>query len=327
MSELCIGIDLGGTFIKLAVVQCRDSGWQVLAQTQVPTPTDSADALAGAMIEGANLLMAGLNADLANVVGVGIGAPGPLDRAKGCIVNAPNLPHLAGFLLRDRLADALGIPAALENDANAAALGEYLAGAGREHNSLIMLTLGTGVGGGIVLDGQIWHGSHDFAGEVGHMIVQPDGLPCNCGQRGCLEQYASATFLAKRATEAIEARPSGANGPLSAILAEEGQIDAADVNAARKAGDPIAAAIWDDAARHLAIVCVSLARLFDGDLIVLAGGLSKAGDDLLTPLRAHYADHNWTLTPPMTPIAIAALGSDAGVIGAAGVAWQSFSEA
>jgi len=294
MSKLCIGIDLGGTFIKLAAVAPDADGWDVRAQSQVPTPDTTADDVVAAMADGARALMAEAGFVAGDVLGVGIGAPGPLDRDEGIIVNAPNLPGMTDFPMRDRVANALGLPAALENDANAAALGEFLLGAGREVESLVMITLGTGVGGGIILDGHIWHGSRDFAGEVGHMIVQPDGLPCNCGQRGCLEQYASATFLAKRATDAlhnagtpharhdagtphaaeagppaeivrgkgqIDAARKAEAGPLAEILREKGQIDAADVNAARKAGDALAARIWDDAVRYLAIAAVNLQRL------------------------------------------------------------------
>lgn len=317
-SKVCIGIDLGGTFIKLAAM---DADMKMFGAIQVPTPSGSADTVIDAMVAGARHVISANNIDRSDVLGVGIGSPGPLNRARGVVVASPNIPSFRDIPLRDRIANALGLPADLENDANAAALGEYLCGAGKGVDTMVMLTLGTGVGGGIVEKGQVWHGSHDFAAEIGHMIVQPGGLPCNCGTRGCLEQYASATFLAKRAADAIR---GGRASSLSKLLAQKGEIDAADVNTARKAGDDLAAEVWDSAVYHLALACVSLERLLDTDLIVLAGGMTKAGDDLMLPLQKYYCDLEWKITPQMSKIVIATLGSDAGVIGAAGVAWQAF---
>lgn len=321
MGKVCIGIDLGGTFIKLAAM---DAEKRVFGVMQVPTPRTGGEDAARAMADGARQLMSEQAIDPKSVVGVGIGSPGPLNRAAGVVVASPNIKGFTNFPLRDRIQALLGIPTTLENDANAAAFGEYLCGAGMGAQSLVMLTLGTGVGGGIVLDGKVWHGQNDFAGECGHMIVQPGGLECGCGQRGCLEQYASATFLAERAAKEVRAgRPS----QLAAVLAQKGSLDAADVNAARKAGDALAAEVWDSAVYHLAIACVTLERLFDCDRIVLAGGLTKAGADLMDPLQAYYRELDWKLTPQMTRLAVASLGNDAGVTGAAGVAWEAFGAA
>ena len=222
MGKVCIGIDLGGTFIKLAAM---DEDQKTFGFEQVPTPPAGGLAVAEAMVQGAQAVLRNAGIRPEDVAGVGIGSPGPLHRDKGVIVASPNIKGFENFPLRDMVAGGLNLPTVLENDANAAAYGEFLCGAGREVNSLVLLTLGTGVGGGIVINGKVWHGEHDFAAEIGHMIVRPDGLPCGCGQHGCLEQYASAAFLARRAVQAIHAgRPSA----LADTLESKGSLDAAE---------------------------------------------------------------------------------------------------
>ncbi len=321
MSEYYIGVDLGGTYTKTGILRVQDGSTEVYGFTEAPTPTDSRDALIDSIVEAVRRMLKDHDLPTSACSGLGIGAPGPLNRARGVILHLPNIPGMSNLPLRDRIGDALGIPAVLENDANAAAMGEYLFGAGRDVQSMIMLTLGTGVGGGIIVDGQILHGAHDIAGEVGHIIVQPGGRLCNCGQHGCLEQYASATFLAKHAEDEVKA---GRKSLLAKTLAKKGSIDAADVNEARKGGDALATEAWDTAVYHLAIGCVTLERMLDCELIVLAGGLVNAGADLLGPLQAYYRELDWKLSDQMSPLAIATLGSRAGVHGAAGVAWQTF---
>ena len=184
------------------------------------------------------------------------------------------------------------------------------------------MTLGTGVGSGIVIDGRIMHGAHGIAPEIGHMIMVPDGRLCGCGQRGCLERYCSAKYIAGIAEKEI--RENGRTSSLAAVLESKGEIDAKDINNARKAGDALAAEVWDRGAYYLALACVNICRLFDPEEIVFAGGMIKAGDDLMVPIREHYARLRWDLTVPQTKLVVAKLGSDAGVIGAAGVARAAF---
>ena len=323
MNRYCMGIDLGGTSIKLALIDAAADPPRFGEVLRVTTPAGDPEGIVAAMVSGARHLLARDGVAAADVAGIGVGAPGPMRRDAGVIVNAPNLPELSGLPLRDRLTGALALPAVLENDANAAAWGEFRFGAGRaaDVHSMVLMTLGTGVGGGIVADGQLVHGAHDFAGEVGHMIIHPGGLPCSCGQRGCLEQYASAVNIARRAAEAVQAgRPSA----LADVLARDGALAADDVNAARARGDRLAAEIWDQATHSLAVACINLQRLLDCQMIVLAGGLTRAGDDLLTPVRRHYAALNWRMTDTLVDIVLACLGDDAGVFGAAGIAWQTF---
>ena len=322
MAKYCIGIDLGGTYTKFALL---DRASVIVGENQVPTPAEKgADAVVEAMAAGAEQLLAKSGVGKDDIVGVGIGSPGPLDLANGVVLAMPNIPGFKNFPLRDRLAERLGLRAVLENDANAAALGEFLCGSGRGCRDMVLLTLGTGVGGGIVIDGRLLHGAHGIGGELGHMIVVPEGEPCGCGQRGCLERYASATFLAQLARRAIE--NAGRQSLLADALARKGDIDAADVNAARHAGDALAGEIWDQATYYLAIACVGLCRLLDPDLIVFGGGMANAGKDLLEPLQRHFAAQHWTITPPKTRLALAKLGNKAGVIGAAATAWEAFGE-
>jgi len=318
MGKCCLGIDLGGTFIKFG---CVDADMRAGETFQLPTPSGAENVIAQ-MVAGARRLMDERGLGRRDVLGVGIGSPGPIRISEGIVVALPNIPGMNDVPLRDRVSEGLGIPAVLENDANAAAFGEFIAGAGKGTREMVMLTLGTGVGSGIVVDGKVLHGAHELGGELGHMLVAPGGELCGCGQRGCLERYASATYVAGIARRMIEqeGRPSA----LKKVLDETGSIDAKAINEARRAGDAVAAEVWDKAAFYLAVACVNICRIFDPEVIVLGGGMTKAGEDLMGPLNDHFARLHWTLIEPKTRIVRALLGNDAGAVGAAGVAWQAF---
>ncbi len=318
MAKYCIGIDLGGTFIKFGLLSDKREASEMF---QLPTPGE-AQAVVATMVAGVKEVMARDHVARSDIVGLGIGAPGPADLANGIIIDSPNIPSLRGFPLRDRVSAGLwGLPSVLENDANAAAYGEFLCGAAKGTRNMVLLTLGTGIGGGIVVDGRVLHGSHGIGAELGHVIVQPDGEMCNCGQRGCLEQYSSAHFLARYATRLVK---SGRPSSLAAMLSRSEIITARDINDARKAGDKLAAEVWDRAAYYLAIACVDICRIFDPEIVVFGGGMAAAGEDLLGPVRAHFDALDWKLTANRTQIGIATLENEAGVIGAAGVAWDMF---
>ncbi|MBN2447751.1 MAG: ROK family protein, partial [Phycisphaerae bacterium] len=250
----------------------------------------------------------------ASVAGVGVGAPGPMSHSAGIIIGAPNLPGWKNVPLRDRLRDATGLPTTLENDANAAAFGEFSAGAGKDVRSLVMLTLGTGVGGGVVMDGQLWRGHFDNAGEIGHTIIVPRGRPCPCGQSGCLERYASANAVGERLVEAVK---SGEPSSLKPRIAAGESITSRDVLEAMNAGDALALQTWDEACFYLALACVNVQHCFNPELIVLAGGLINAGDKLLDPVRQHFESLHWHVADDAPEIVFATLGTDAGTIGAA----------
>ena len=318
--KYCIGIDLGGTFIKVGLL---DANRRLVGTLQLPTPSAGGGrAVVDQIVTGARQIMDSENISPDSVSGVGIGAPGPLDHTGGIVIAMPNVPGMDGLRLRDLVSQGLSLPAVLENDANAAAFGEYICGAGSGAGDMVLLTLGTGVGSGIILDGKVLHGSHGIGGEIGHMIIEPGGEQCGCGQHGCLERYCSATYIARLARRLIE--QEGRESSLRPLLERKGVIDAKDIQEACKSGDELAEYVWDNCAYYLSLGCVNICRVLDPDEIVLGGGMAKAGEDLMKPLMKHFRRLHWSLTEPKTKIVFATLGNDAGVIGAAGVAWQAF---
>lgn len=312
-----IGIDLGGTNIKGGIC---DRGGRLTHKDALRTEADRGfEHVLGRMGELVDRLLRQSGKSREEIAGVGVGAPGPMSHSKGLIYGAPNLPGFVNQPLRDLLAERIAMRVVLENDANAAAFGEYAAGAGRDVRNMVMLTLGTGVGGGVVLDGHVWRGSFDNAGEVGHMIIVPDGRPCPCGQRGCLERYASANAVAERLREAVE---TGADSKLKPLVTAGEEFDARDVEVAMGAGDALARRIWEETCYYLALCAVNLRHLLNPEMIVLAGGLIRAGRLLLDPVREKFANLSWHIAPDAPTIALATLGTDAGTIGAAALVWE-----
>jgi glucokinase len=236
------------------------------------------------------------------------------------VINPGNLPCLKNTPMRDLVSGKTGIRTTLENDANAAAWGEFWAGAGRGVTDLVMFTLGTGVGGGVISDGKLLRGHFENGGELGHMLVRPGGRRCSCGQPGCLEAYSSAYFLARRAEEFIaEGRPSS----LKSYVDRGELLMAEHVVAASKAGDALAQQVWDEACYYLAVACVTMQHVTNPQRVVMAGGLIAAGDYLLNPIRKHFEELSWKLLDDAPDIRFATLGNDAGFIGAAGCAWEA----
>lgn len=311
-----LGLDLGGTNVKAGVVS---DDARVRSRVSVPTEADGGpDRVIVVMIDAARRAASEAGLPLESIAGIGIGAPGPLDFDAGVIKAAPNLPGFRDVPLRDRIASGTGVRTVLENDANAAAFGEYWAGAGRDASirNLVMLTLGTGIGSGLVVDGRLVHGGFGLGGEGGHIIVQPDGRRCGCGQRGCLEAYASASSTARRAAEALA---EGAASRLRSMIADGGEPTARQVFEAAAAGDGLAERLVDDTARYLGLAAVTLCRLLDPQMIVFAGGMALAGDQLFGRVRAAFLAESWELTVQQVRIVPAELGNDAGFIGAAAV--------
>lgn len=314
-SPYYLGIDLGGTYIKSGVV---DDDGRPFSSVSVPTNADrgpvaglEAIALAGRRaVEASGLTWEEIRA-------VGLGSPGTMDIAGGMLLDPPNLPGWVNWPIRDRLAKSLGRPTVLQNDANAAAYGEFWAGAGRGARSMVMFTLGTGIGCGIVVEGRLIEGRHSHGAECGHIIIQMDNArQCSCGQYGHLEGYASATALVKRAAEALE------NGEESILRhnLEDGTLTARSISEADDAGDILARRLMRETARYLAVGAVSLMHTIDPDIVLFGGGMIASGPKLLEEIREFVGQMAFPTPATHTRVEYAALGGDAGFIGAAGCA-------
>jgi len=320
LSNRYIGLDLGGTNIAAAVV---DAAGGVQHRHTRPTEADlGPDRVIDNLVKVSRELLdqAGLDADA--IAGVGIGAPGLIDFHAGVIKDATNLPGFQGVPICDRLSEQLNLPVHLDNDANAAALGEFWAGAAKSPDirNMVMVTLGTGVGGGAVVEGQVVRGSFGMGMEVGHMIVYPNGERFERNSPGALETYASANAVARRATEAVR---RGEVSRLGDTLKQRGRLTSLDVYTAATAGDELAARVTAEAAEALGIACVTLARVFDPQRIVFAGGMVRAGETLFAGIRDAFDRHDWGLLKGGAQIVPAQLIDDAGVVGAAALAWQA----
>jgi glucokinase len=300
-----IGLDVGGTKIIAAVV----SGGRILSRRVIETPAEGARRTA-AMVELVRELCA--EHDLARTT-VGVGAAGLVD-LDGAMRFAPNLDW-RDYPLQSVLADELGFPVRVENDANAAAWAEYVVGAGREARvGAVMVTLGTGVGGGLVMDGRLMRGAHGVAAEFGHIIVAEGGAPCPCGNRGCLEAYASGSAIGRAARDAVAAGALPDGSPLYAVE----RITGADVSAAADGGDAGALGILAEAGRWLGAGIASLVNSLDPEVVIIGGGVSEAGAPLLEPAVVAYHDRIIAREHrDIPPVVRAHLGDDAGVIGAA----------
>ncbi len=251
-----------------------------------------------------------------SVAGVGIGSPGPLDRETGVVLETPNLGW-TNLPLRDLVARAVELPATLDNDANCAAYGEWWMGAGRGAHTLVGVTIGTGIGGGLVVDGEIFHGSSDSAGEIGHMTIDFTGRRCACGNYGCMEAYASGPNIAARAIEGIEAGvesqlPELVDGELSRITAET-------VYDAVVAGDPFATEVLRETAQILGAGIANIINMINPDAVVITGGVTRAGPHLMEPLRATVRRRAFKSAADACRILPAELPDTAGLVGAAGV--------
>ncbi len=303
-----VGIDLGGTNIKAGTV---DRELNITTQLTRPTlAKEGPDAVIDRIVTIINELRS--NDEPA---AVGIGSPGPLSPSRGIVYRSANLPGWENVTLRDTIARRTDLPVVIDNDANIAAYGQYRADPSA--NNIVLFTLGTGVGAGTVIDGAIFHGHHENASELGHLIVRPGGIPCNCGQRGCLEMYASASNLARRANDEINA---GAESSLSTRTDLKNPITAPDVIAAVHDGDALARRLWDDACGALAVACVNVQHTLNPERILFGGGMSAAGDFLLDAIRRRYSATHWHLCDDAPELLLAPLTNTAGIIGAAALA-------
>ena len=312
-------IDLGGTKIYAAVLTPEG---EIRGEARLPTaPRRPPEAIADSLVQAIEQAATAANTRPSALPAVGLSAPGPVDTAAGVIVEAPNLPTLNGFPLVRRLSDRLGASVLIENDANCAAYAEYRVGAGGGGRGLVYITISTGIGGGIVLDGRLYRGVNGVAGEVGHIPLQPRGGPrCGCGSRGCLEALASGTAIARRARAAL-AR-GGAPG-LRALRPPGQPVDAEMVARAARAGDPDCRRIYRGAGWWLGQGFVTVLHLFNPDRIVVGGGVSLEGDLVLGPARAVVAERAFASAERACTITTAALGTASPAIGAALLAFEA----
>lgn len=314
--RLIVGVDLGGTNIVVGTLP--EDGSAVYGHQLQPTPVaEGPDAVVGRIVEliGKSLTATKreLGTDDLNLAGVGIGSPGPLNTQTGIVVMTPNLGW-RNMPLRDRIADATGLAATLENDANCATLGEWWRGAAQGAQHVVGLTVGTGIGGGVVLDGKILHGASDVAGEIGHMTIDMTGRRCKCGNYGCLEAYASGPNIAARAVEellagAVTKLPDYVGGDLDRITAQV-------VYEAARDGDELALDVVRDTARVLGVGIATLVNILNPEIVVVAGGVTLAGDRLFAPLRAEVKRRAFRPAVDACRIVPGALPGTAGVYGA-----------
>jgi glucokinase len=305
-----IGVDLGGTKMLLGAL---DADSKVVWESREASTGQSEDELVELLVrevgEG--------RAERPGVAAIGMGVPATIDHDRGVAVSAVNLP-IENLPLRDLVRDRTGLPAFLDNDANVAALAESLFGAAKGAEDAVMLTIGTGIGGGLILGGEIYRGATGAGAELGHMAIDMDGPPCqgNCPNRGCVETLASGTALGREGREAAEREPESA---LGAMRADGHEIDGKAVTEAALSGDETAIGVFDLVGRRLGVALASLANIFEPEVIVIGGGVIAAGDLLLEPARAELRLR--ALTPmSRIPVVAAELGQDAGMIGAAAMA-------
>jgi len=320
MSKVLVGVDLGGSSAKVAVVSAKG---EIIEKGSVPTSDEPGPepVMTGSEKTVQSVLnRAGLSRK--DVLAVGIGAPGPLNWQTGLVYSLTNLHGWKDVALADEMAGRLGMPVYLDNDANVACYGEFWSGAGKDVDCMCLLTLGTGVGGGLVVFGRLLRGPDGTAAEIGHINVMRDGRPCNCGAKGCLETYASVTGLLRTVREGIE------NGKHT-ILVDMADQDISNITGqmvsdAIDKGDEFAQWAMAETGQWLGTGIASLINLFNPEKIVLGGGMTAAGDHLLKPLRETAKAQAFDVPAKRAKIVLAAHGNDAGVIGAAGCALDRY---
>lgn len=318
---LYLGIDVGGTGIKIGLV---DDHGDTLAYTSIDTlePRGPADAMQR-VVEATNTMLAEVDVKLSDLVRVGLGTPGSQDIPKGMLIAPPNHPHWHNFPIVKCLEDLIGLPVSFANDANAAAWGEFWVGTGERHSSMILLTLGTGVGGGIIIDNQLVVGANSFGGECGHLIIDPSPDARLCvwgGGRGHLEAYASASAVASIAKEKL------LMGAVSLLGGDIPSVTSKRIFEAASSGDAFAKSIIESTAEYLAIGIATMVHMVDPGLVVLGGAMNFGGDaspvgrHFLDTVRKLFRERSFEYVANGTEIDFATLGGDAGYLGAAGIA-------
>ncbi len=314
--QFIVGVDLGGT--NIAAGAMPTDGTREIAMRIGPTRADEGSAAVVdrivRMVEDViEQTRSETGAERSDFLGVGIGSPGPLDRALGIIIVTPNLGW-KNFPLRDEVGSRVNLPASLDNDANCATLGEWWCGAAKGGRNVIGMTIGTGIGGGLILDGKLYHGSSDAAGEIGHTTIDSTGRRCKCGNYGCLEAYASGPAIAERAREQLQVDGDSILGAI--VNGDVSRITAQTVFEASKRGDPVAIEVVRDTAHFIGVGIANLINTFNPDTVVIAGGVTQAGDQLFDPVRAEVRRRAFKSAVEACRIVPGALPISAGVVGA-----------
>ena len=307
-----IGVDIGGTGIQVGVVS---NEFQIIRESSIPTRTDlpfddQLRQIVDCIIDTAKA--AGFSEQ--DIESIGVGIPGIASAKTGEVIKCTNMGwyHVPFRQVFNRY---LNKPVFIDNDANVAALAESVAGVSAGTSSSVFITIGTGIGSGIIINGRIWSGAHHIGGELGHVIFSLGGVPCTCGNRGCLERYCSATALIRMAREAVEDHPDSLI--LRSVDMDPSRIEAKTVFDAARSDDPLAVKVYNHYIDCLAQAIGSVVNLLDPEVIVLGGGVSKAGSFLLDPLIREYRKYVVFNDQPLPPVKLAVLGSEAGIIGAA----------
>ncbi|HWO94413.1 MAG TPA: ROK family protein [Dehalococcoidia bacterium] len=311
MPPLYAGIDIGGT--KILSIVAQDDG-RIIGEQQIATPVNAEPAVV--LNDAAACARAA--ADLAGVpwsdiAAAGIAIAGPADYNRALVTESPNLPAWRNVPAGAIIGELLGRPALLENDANAAALGEHRFGAGQGTRHMVYLTVSTGIGGGIIIDGRLYRGASGSAGEFGHMVVQPDGARCGCGNHGCLETVASGTAIERDAAQALA---EGYSGPLARMLDASREMRAEFVEAAAKEGDEVAAAIIRTAGERFGVGLAAIVNILNPEVIVVGGGVSNMGERYLGPAEEAMRRHAFDLPARAVELRLAALGKYSAALGA-----------
>jgi glucokinase len=314
VTRALVGVDLGGTKILAALV---DSDGRVLDRVRQSTPQTGPDDVVETIAGSIRTLLERHRLAASAIAGVGIGAPGPMDPNTGVVFEPPNLQGWRDVPLAEMVTARLGISTFVENDANAAALGEWWVGAGAGVNDLIYITVSTGIGGGLILSGRLYYGVSGTAGEIGHMVLEPHGPRCGCGRLGCLEALASGTAIAREGRMAV----AGGRSTTLAAIAQQA-LTAEDVARAARDGDPVARDIFARAATYLGIGITNLVNLLNPAMVIIGGGVSRAGELLFAPIRRIVTQEAFERPGTAVRIVPSALGEDVGAIGAAAVVRQ-----
>lgn len=306
-----VGVDLGGTKILTALADLQG---KILAKTKLPTKAEeSVGAVIKRIVNSIKQVIKEVEVKKREVQAIGVGCPGPLNVKEGIIYNAPNLGW-QDVNIKKLLQSKIDVPILIENDANAAALGEKWFGAGRGKDNLIYMTVSTGIGGGIIINRKLYHGANDSAGEIGHMIIDPDSnVKCGCRDQGCWEALASGTAIEKLGQEALK---SGRTSLMREMITEIEEIDGALVTKAAAKGDEVALEIMEQVTNYLGVGVVNLVNVLNPEMIIVGGGVSNAGEMILKPIKEIVAKRALEAPAKEVKIVPAQLGSEVGVMGA-----------